>query len=145
MAVMREGVIEQVDRPTVVYERPVSTFVAQFVGSPTMNLIPPGTVPFLERLLGDRTGRDVTCGVRPHDLALVSPSEADVGSCGRVEMVEPLGGTSIVHVALPVRQGLTLRAVVPGDAGIAIDDQVGVRFRPDRIHWFESGSGRRLD
>jgi multiple sugar transport system ATP-binding protein len=146
IGVMRDGALEQVDRPSVVYGRPVNTFVAQFVGSPAMNLIAPGVSPQLDRLsaLG-AAGPMVTFGVRPHDIVLTSADDPEADAKGKVETIEPLGSTTIVHVALSDRRGVSLRVVVPADSEVAPDDVVAMRFRRDRLHAFDSETGRRLE
>jgi multiple sugar transport system ATP-binding protein len=141
IGVMRDGSLEQVDRPSVVYGRPVNTFVAQFVGSPAMNLIAPGLSPSLDRLAALRAaGPKVTFGIRPHDIA----DDPDADARGKVETIEPLGSTTIVHVALDDRP-VSLRVVIPADSQVAPDDLVAMRFRRDRIHAFDSETGRRLE
>jgi multiple sugar transport system ATP-binding protein len=144
ISVMRDGTLEQVDRPSVVYGRPVNTFVAQFVGSPAMNLIAPGVSPQLDRLSALRAaGPMVTFGVRPHDIVLGSADDPETDAKGRVETIEPLGSTTIVRVALS--RGVSLRVVVPADSQVAPDDLVAMRFRRDRLHPFDSETGRRLE
>src|SRR5262245_49966368 len=75
IGVMRDGRLEQVDRPGVVYGRPVNTFVAQFVGSPAMNLIAPGDLPSVGRLSPLPLGAGTTFGIRPHDIVLTSADD----------------------------------------------------------------------
>jgi multiple sugar transport system ATP-binding protein len=145
IGVMRNGSLEQVDRPSVVYGRPVNTFVAQFVGSPAMNLIAPGDLPSMPRLSKLRPGSPATLGIRPYDVMLTSPDDPDADAKGRVETVEPLGSTTIVHLALSDRRGVSLRVVVPADSQVAPDDLVAMRFRRDRLHFFDSQTGRRLE
>ena len=146
IGVMRDGTLEQVDRPSVVYGRPVNTFVAQFVGSPAMNLIAPRVSPQLDRLSALRAaGRMATFGVRPHDIVLTSADDPETDAKGKVETIEPLGSTTIVHVALSDRRGVSLRVVVPADSQVAPDDVVAMRFRRDRLHLFDSQTGRRLE
>jgi multiple sugar transport system ATP-binding protein len=144
IGVMRDGTLEQVDRPGVVYGRPVNTFVAQFVGSPAMNLIAPGDVASMGRWSALRPGPAPTFGIRPHDIMLTSRDDPDADATGKVETVEPLGSTTIVHVALNDRR-VSLRVVVPADSQVSPDDLVAMRFRRDRLHFFESQTGRRLE
>jgi ABC-type sugar transport system ATPase subunit len=119
--------------------------VAQFVGSPAMNLIAPGVSPQLARLSALRAaGRKVTFGVRPHDIVLTSADDPEADARGKVETIEPLGSTTIVHVALDDRP-VSLRVVIPADSQVAPDDLVAMRFRRDRIHAFDSETGRRLE
>ncbi|MEU2614106.1 ABC transporter ATP-binding protein [Micromonospora sp. NPDC007271] len=129
VAVLHAGQVRQVGRPQEVYDRPADTFVAGFLGSPPMNLVPGGGV------LGGTA--DLTLGVRPEDLALDpdGPLEATV------EAVEALGSEAIMltrcadGTRLAVRTGPRPESR-PGDR---------VRLRPDpsRIHRFDADSGRR--
>jgi multiple sugar transport system ATP-binding protein len=151
VAVMREGSVEQLAPPLQVYQRPVNAFVAGFVGSPAMNLIPVsangGGEPHwtTAALPADLRGRamprngNVLIGIRPHDIEAVSPSDQDVA--GRVLVIEQLGATSLLHAEVP---GTMLRVVVPSDRRVAIDDTIPLRLRKDRLHLFDAESGRRL-
>ncbi len=125
VAVMRNGILEQIGSPLDVFNRPVNTFVAEFVGSPAMNLLQwePGVV----------------VGIRPHDIEIVAATAADTR--GRVEIVEPLGSTLVVHVKPDDRPDL-VRVVVPAGAPLSAGATVGLRMRPDRLHRFDAATGR---
>lgn len=130
VAVMRDGVIEQVASPREVYGAPANTFVAGFVGSPSMNLWPSP----------DEAG--VLLGVRPHDIDIVAPSDADV--VGQAVIVEPLGPVTLIHLSVKPLTDQLVRVVVPADAPIAVDDRAGFRVRKDRVLRFDTETGRRL-
>ena len=115
IAVMRDGALEQVAPPLDVYERPANTFVASFIGSPAMNIWP-GT---MVRAVGERA----LVGVRPHDIEL-TPTEVS-NTTGRVEILEPLGPTTLVHVRIDDAPESRARIVVPANTRIAIGDHVG--------------------
>jgi len=122
IAVMHEGVLQQCASPDEIYNRPHNTFVATFIGSPAMNLIPvlPNVGPEgkLEavghglrwrppeslaapwaRQLGEGGGADWTVGVRPQDLQVVN-EVADSHASLRIDVVEPLGAETYVYGAL---------------------------------------------
>jgi len=117
VAVMRGGVIQQLDTPTALYERPVNLFVAGFIGSPAMNLLPGrwegdivklpfGDVPLPQAVL-DRHGpsdapRDVVVGIRPEHLAdaAIARGRQGLRFDVRPEVVESLGSELHVHVGL---------------------------------------------
>jgi ABC-type sugar transport system ATPase subunit len=107
MAVMRDGAVEQIGRPLDIYGRPSNTFVAAFVGSPAMNLLP-GSMAFALGLdaegLAPAGGRDVTVGLRPQDVEL-TPVSGEAAS-GSVEVIEPLGGATLVPVQARLRLGV---------------------------------------
>jgi multiple sugar transport system ATP-binding protein len=154
VTVMRDGLVEQVGPPMEVYRRPLTVFVAGFVGSPAMNFLP-GTVnggtwtgpagwSLPVRGDGAAAPRAVTLGIRPHDLAIVGAPEAAVS--GRVDVVEPRGSEVLVHLRLgPNGDGPELRVVAPPEPLPAVDTAVGLRADAERLHWFDSATGRRLE
>src|SRR5262245_31352570 len=154
IAVMRDGSIEQVAAPMDLYDRPANTFVAGFIGSPAMNLWPCTIVRSdgRVRLLGDGfrwddlpvrdlDGARVLVGARPHDLGLTEPDASD--AVGRVEILEPLGPTTLAHVGIDGSEN-RVRIVIGTNMRMTIGDHVGFRVRRDRLHWFDQGTGRRL-
>lgn len=100
IAVMREGKIQQLGTPLEVYDRPANVFVAQFIGTPPMNLFrasvvdstlrtPSFTLPVPSAI---EQGRDVIVGIRPEHLG-----HGDATIDAKVDMVEPIGHESIVY------------------------------------------------
>jgi len=156
VAVMHDGVVEQVAPPMEVYRTPATVFVAAFVGSPAMNLLPgdvrvdgtwagPGglTLPLDVRTTGPALPARVTLGIRPHDLAIVPPEGSDAEA--RVDVVEPRGSELLVYLRLGADgAGGELRVVAPPDLEVAIDSVVGVCINRERLHWFDGRTGRRL-
>jgi ABC-type sugar transport system ATPase subunit len=136
MAVMRDGRIEQVDAPLEIYRRPATLFVAGFVGSPAMNLLP-GDMPRLP--VPPRA--DAVLGVRPHDVTIVDPAAGDVAAA--VDVVEHRGNELLVRLRL--ESGDELRVLAPASRAIAPDERVGVRLDRDRLHWFDRETGRRIE
>ncbi len=125
VAVMKKGVLQQIDDPQLLYEHPVNLFVAGFIGSPAMNLLEgrveeadggprfvlgsqwiPVTAELLARrpAIGFYVGRRVVIGIRPEDLedaALVPGGAADVPTLSSVvELVESMGSEVLVHFGL---------------------------------------------
>lgn len=140
VAVLRDGRLEQVASPQRLYDEPVNRFVATFIGSPPMNVLE-GTsaAGVVARWTGRALDAGAALGVRPHDLVL-GPARPDAAT-GTVDLVEPLGHATIVHVT--TAEGARLVAVVSG-AGVARGDTVSLDAPVERQHWFEGG-GRRLD
>jgi ABC-type sugar transport system ATPase subunit len=135
IVVLREGRIEQVADPDDVYNRPATTFVAQFIGSPPMNLIDLD-LPGLRGQIGPPPGA-VTVGLRPHDVRL-DPEHGLLR--GTVQFVEPIGAAQIVHVRADDTRVLAVAAPQlvfrPGDAAA-----IAAHF--ERLHFFDA-AGRRL-
>ncbi len=113
IVIMRDGRIQQIGTPTQVYRHPANVFVARFIGSPSMNLIPGSVSPGGDRirLQGGETdipmpglaragGRKILLGVRPDDLRVASSSsEGDFVLHARVDVIEPLGPDTLVYAA----------------------------------------------
>jgi multiple sugar transport system ATP-binding protein len=150
VAVMRDGVLQQFDQPSVLYERPVNLFVAEFIGSPAMNLVGAdlrrdnGSLialfgdhrlrldeslraarPALERFEGKR----LILGIRPEDMedaALTSPDASDDRQLKAVvDICEDMGSEILVHfgVAAPPVRGADVTAAVGADAMAATEEQ----------------------
>jgi ABC-type sugar transport system ATPase subunit len=135
IAVMRDGRLEQVAAPMHLYDRPANAFVASFIGSPAMNIWPASMIG---------AARDCAlAGIRPHDIDLTAGDTGDV--TGRVEILEPLGATTLVHVRIDGAPATLARVVVQANPRIAIGDRVGLVIRHDRLHFFDESTGRRLD
>ena len=134
VAVLNEGRVEQVDAPARLYTEPASTFVAQFIGSPPMNLVEPGRLMTTSGIVLAGTA---LVGIRPHDVQLTSRAAL---LRGRVQLVEFLGASQIVHVQT---DGGRITAVTGPEHGFGPGDEVHVGADPTRLHFFDS-NGRRL-
>jgi multiple sugar transport system ATP-binding protein len=158
VAVMRDGIVEQVAAPLEVFQRPANVFVAGFVGSPAMNLWPCRSsragdgVRLVSPALSigvDGTGfavpadAEVHAGIRPHDVDLVPAGDGD--GAGLADIVEPLGPVTVVHLRVEGLPDRFVRVVAPGDTRIAVGERAGFRVRRDRLHLFDATSGRRLN
>ncbi len=138
VAVLKDGKLQQVDRPRTLYGKPVNRFVAGFIGSPAMNILDVDrvdgglslgglTVPLAaddSEALAETAGSTFGLGVRPEHLTF-----GDEGLAGTVTVVEELGSESFVHVHVD-HQGETTTLVVrsTGETAIARGDQVKVAF-----------------
>ncbi len=146
VAVMNEGVLQQLGTPKSIYGDPVNLFVAGFIGSPPMNLIrgeiknggflnPDITVPGIGA--GDRG--DVILGVRPEDLSLVSDGEAHFTA--PIYSIELTGDETIVTVRLGA-EFVTMRA--DKDYENEIGNDIHVRIDTDKTYLFAADSGERI-
>jgi len=147
MVVMRDGCAAQVGTPLEVYDAPVDTFVASFVGSPKMNLLDGQltdgsfTLPsgFALSVTHSVASGAVTLGVRPDDLI---PTATDDGDA-TVTLVELLGPRAIVTIDA---RGTELTSVVETArmSGITEGATVALSARPGAVHVFDAQTGRRI-
>jgi ABC-type sugar transport system ATPase subunit len=139
IVVLRDGLIEQVGTPRDLYERPDNLFVARFIGSPRMNVLPmPVVSTRLARLAVDATGAE-SVGLRPEHLALADPAEALL--TGRVVISEYTGASTLLHVE--VEGGETCLVVNDGQAPMPENAEVGLTIAPENLHFFDK-EGRAI-
>ncbi|OWO94410.1 sn-glycerol-3-phosphate ABC transporter ATP-binding protein UgpC [Rhizobium esperanzae] len=145
LVVMNGGLVEQVGTPVEVYDRPASLFVAGFIGSPPMNLVPIEMFHATESggTLALPEGTD-TVGLRPDALLVEKPAEPSIRLNAIVELLEPIGGESHLHVRLGEGQQ-TIVLTVPGRPDFAESARIDVFARIDQMHPFNSRTGRRTD
>ncbi len=143
LVVMNGGRIEQVGKPIELYDKPASLFVAGFIGSPPMNLLP---IAALQALAGGTmpslpAGTDIV-GIRP-DQVVVGSGEG-IALSGTVELIEPVGGESHLYVRV---EGLdqTLILVQQGRANVGEADKVDFALPLAALHGFNKESGLRVD
>jgi ABC-type sugar transport system ATPase subunit len=145
VAVLHEGVIQQVGTPDEIYRRPTNRFVARFIGSPAMNLFPgrieDGLVkagPFEFELLSRIEGRDVEVGVRPEHVTVTRDGS---GEPATVQVVEIAGNETFLHLGA---KGSTLVARVGADLRPDIGSTVHVRADARHLYLFDAESGESL-
>ena len=154
VAVMQDGIVQQIGTPREVYLQPANRFVAMFIGSPAVNLfagrlVPTGggwrvqcdlfelvLEPDLARRLAGAAG-EITVGVRPEALE-IHPGKK--GFSGRVTVVELLGSRSLVFVDC---QGREVRVAVQGATGLREGETVRLGLPPERAFYF-GADGRNL-
>jgi sn-glycerol 3-phosphate transport system ATP-binding protein len=147
MIVMNAGVMDQIGTPEQVYARPASTFVAGFIGSPPMNLMK-GHAQGARFTLGEMVLALPHAAPRDGELMLgVRPEHVDIAPDGtwplKVEMLEMLGAERLVYGRLG-SELFTLR-IDGTDTPPRIGDQVMLKVAPDHVHWFDAGSGKRVE
>jgi multiple sugar transport system ATP-binding protein len=150
VAVLNQGYLQQLGHPHDIYKTPANRFVASFIGSPQMNLVP------LERIgqgvaLGDVVvplpvrvkAKSVILGIRPEHLRL--PREGDAHTVrGNVFLVENLGMSDLVSLRVQGAPDLVLRALIPADATWSREN-LTLALPPQTIHWFDGETEQRLD
>jgi multiple sugar transport system ATP-binding protein len=150
IAVMRGGLIQQLDTPDGIYSRPANTFVAGFLGSPPINLVEGEIAPdgsFVRGALrlslpagAAAPGRAVTLGLRPEDVGAPAPGLASLEA--RVDLVSPLGSETLLEVVAPGNVALTLR--VPKEWRVRSGDSMTFGIAPTRLHLFDRKTEARL-
>ena len=138
VVVLRDGAIEQLGSPLELYDRPANQFVAQFIGTPQMNVVDSAELPTLRDAVGAAKAADGFIGVRPENVIVRPAGSGQL--VGQVKLVESLGADTLIYanvggnakqsgVQLVARQNerTTLR---PGDA-------VGLDIAPASFHLFD--------
>jgi ABC-type sugar transport system ATPase subunit len=133
IVVLRAGLVEQVGTPRELYERPGNLFVAQFIGSPRMNVLPIDRVSAV--LSPPAAARHV--GMRPEDMRLTSPEAGLVA--GRITISEYTGATSMLHVALD--DGSPVLVIDDGTERQP-DERVGLTVGSEKLHFFDDAGNR---
>jgi len=149
LVAMNAGRVEQIGTPMDLYERPASRFVAEFIGTPPMNILPArvddgiarfGAVALMPVDLAPDT--EISVGVRPEHFGILPPGQGMLS--GPVEVVEHLGADAFAHVAVgpaEARLRLTVRAepgAVPTEGA-----EIGLALRPGHVRLFDA-AGRAL-
>jgi len=150
IAVMKDGVVQQFGTPAEIYGKPANRFVAEFIGSPAMNMVealrvdrqlmahgvPIELTPEQADAVYRHTAAELTFGLRPENLAF-----ADAGLSGTLTMIEPTGPETYATVDTAIGL-LTVR--VPGLLGSKVGDRVCVQWKATDAHLFDRASGQRL-
>jgi sn-glycerol 3-phosphate transport system ATP-binding protein len=153
VVVMNAGQIEQAGRPSEVYARPATRFVATFIGAPAMNLLPGrvtargvaefeggGALAFDPTVFAAEPGRSVEIGMRPEDIAIAAPDQPHALAFSR-ELIEDLGPNRLLHGRIGAH-ALTISTA----AGVIIPEAAAMRLAAPTasVHLFDPASGRSL-
>ena len=148
IVVMNGGRAEQIGTPAEVYERPATTFVAGFIGTPPMSLVDgraakdgrsielPGGI-HLPTPLRLEAGRPVTAGIRPENVDLDPEGPIEL----KADLVEVLGADQIAHLKA---EGVDLPARLPRHEKIAPGDRVRLSVQPADVRLFDPETGRAI-
>jgi sn-glycerol 3-phosphate transport system ATP-binding protein len=135
LVVLNNGRIEQVGTPIELYERPATTFVATFIGSPSMNLLEIASNSTTPAAISAPPNA-ATIGIRPENLRLAkTEQQADFTAEVHVSAVELVGAESYVHGTLPNKQDIVFR--VPGRSPISIDERLSIAADLEDLHFFD--------
>ena len=145
LVVLNAGHIEQIGTPLEVYHKPASTFVANFIGSPAMNLLD-------AELHGDRlaigynvldlghyapTSGPVTVGIRAEDLQVNKTGELTIKA--RLDYVEELGATRLAHCLIGEQ-----RCIAALSPDIPLGDEVSFSVELAKLHFYDAETGKRI-
>lgn len=154
IAVLKDGILQQVGTPRDLYEKPNNVFVAGFIGSPAMNLLPAdvveGGIKFgtlnhaIDRdTLSNARAAQITVGIRPEDVVVAQSGD---GLPVTVDVVEELGADGYLYGHADVKgQRVDIVARVDGRAHPSIGDTIVVTPKSGHVHAFDTESGERLD
>jgi len=152
IVVMRDGIVEQIGAPLDIYDRPVNTFVASFIGSPSMNLITGrlgedrmsvitenGIRLPLGKGVPGTPGSNVSYGIRPEHLTITANGD---GLPLRVTHIEPTGSETFVQGTV---DGQNTSALLRERLFIKTGEVVKLAFSPTHAHLFDTTSGARIN
>jgi multiple sugar transport system ATP-binding protein len=134
VVVLRDGMIEQVGTPLELYDRPANQFVAQFIGTPQMNLVAAKLVPQLSGAFSIPLPADGFVGLRPESVSLQSPGNGQLQ--GKVDLIEALGAETLVYITS--EQGAQLVARQNTRTAVRVGDSVGVAIDAPTAHLFDA-------
>ncbi|MFR0354713.1 ABC transporter ATP-binding protein [Streptomyces sediminimaris] len=161
LAVLKDGVLQQVGTPKDVFERPANTFVGGFIGSPAMNLfrlpltadgallgallvpLPRDTL----RAAGAEGATEITLGIRPERFDVLAPEDLETPGLELVvDAVEDTGAVAYLHTSGKVGQEITPVVVrLPGRPTQGKGAHLRVAVRPEAVHCFSAVTGERFD
>ncbi len=157
VAVLKDGLLQQVDTPRHLYDRPGNAFVAGFIGSPAMNLktvplvdggakLADLVVPLPQEVAGKASRTDlaaVTLGIRPEAFSVAT--DGQTGMPLRVDLAEELGADAYVYGTAPLESGEEQFVVrVDGKLVPHIGDTLNLLVNADAVHVFHAETGERL-
>ena len=128
IVVLNSGIIEQVGSPVELYNNPVNLFVAEFIGSPKMNILPASA------LKHKGPSATTSLGIRPEHLAIATKAKAKVS--GTIRYMEHLGEYILAYIQFG--DGMELTAKLPEDDSIAIGQDIHLSAPDDKWHYFDA-------
>lgn len=150
---MKDGVAQQIGPPAELYADPANIFVAGFIGSPAMNLLPAtlqrdgdraslqlGAVSLTQLAAPPKIadGSAVTLGLRPEQLYIAPAGE---GVAARVDLVEPIGLGQVIYLVVADQR---IKIFTTQSRLLSVGDQVGLKIDPKNTLLFDPANGKRL-
>jgi multiple sugar transport system ATP-binding protein len=160
IVIMKDGIINQVDTPLNLYNKPVNQFVAGFIGSPAMNFLS-GMISEKNDLiftsksselkfnfsseqksyLKDYVGQEVVIGIRPEDISIENTSGKSIELECALDVIEPMGNESFIYFEIEKTQFI---ARVKPLHDLKVGGKVKLYIDPNRVYLFESATGHHL-
>jgi len=134
VVVLRDGKIEQVGTPLELYDRPANQFVAQFIGTPQMNVVAAKDIQAWVQQMALPVEPDGFLGLRPEHVTLCAAGQGLTNA--RVELVEALGAETLVY--LSTAAGVQFVARQTERTSLAVGMEVGLRIDLDEAHLFDA-------
>jgi multiple sugar transport system ATP-binding protein len=157
IAVMKDGILQQVGTPQELYDHPDNVFVAGFIGSPAMNFATVKATEGQDLMLGgaklnlagaaakaaaDRPqGADLLIGFRPEHLDIAEGADGVVRIPARVDVVEYLGNEELIHAQA---EGNEIVALIPSDRKVKPGEQIELGVPLDKLHVFDPETEKSL-
>ena len=133
VVVLRDGVIEQVGTPLELYDRPANQFVAQFIGTPQMNVVPVDKLPAPIKAMSPASAEGGAVGLRPEGVS-VRPDDQGAAK-GTVDLIEALGAETLIYVT--TNEGAQYVARQGDRTGLKLGSAVSIDFDIAQAHWFD--------
>ncbi len=134
VVVLRDGQIEQVGTPLELYDRPANQFVAQFIGTPQMNVTSLQNLPTVVADHAPAEAKGGSLGLRPEDVSVQAVLRE--GFQGRVELIEALGAETLIYVH--TGEGAQLVSRQNARTALQVGDQVSLSLNLTQAHWFDT-------
>ena len=145
LVVLNGGQIEQIGTPMEVYSRPATTFVAGFIGSPAMNMLPAEYMRGLVSAdsLAHLPSKADLIGIRPEDLSLAPAAENEMSLSGRLMLLEPAGAESHLHLTFEgIKETMVVR--LPHVPDVLEGSNLTFSIKREKLHPFDGASGKRV-
>jgi len=156
IAVMNQGQIQQIATPLEIYNKPVNKFVAEFIGSPTMNFlpmkvqqpqlinpeftlkIPQKWAAYLKRY----EMQSILLGIRPEDFTISVSSSENIPA--QINFIEALGNDTYITVNLIKQANISLQVRIPPDIPVKNQEIINLAINLDKIHIFDEDTGKAI-
>jgi len=160
IVILKDGIVNQVDTPLNLYNKPINQFVAGFIGSPAMNFLN-GTIYESEKLrfkssggaidfefdpnhankMRQHAGKEIVIGIRPENIVTEINGFESISFLANIEVIETMGNESFVYFQL---DGVQIISRIKSKENLMHGSKLQMYFEPDRIYFFDKETGKRL-